>query len=209
MSHLVASEYKCFEDIRRTRPDGSEYWCARELAPVLDYAKWENFAKVIKRAMIACENSGHDTAADFPEVRKIVKAGATTKSIVDYELSRYACYLIVQNGDPRKEVIALGQTYFAIQTYRQEVADRFNQLDEDSRRLVVRGDMRKSSPFRSPLEKAPGTFSHTINRGRIWIPARPRDLSAFRISFTSLTCSIKRPERAPDNPALAPATDKS
>ena len=113
MSHLVASEYKCFEDIRRTRPDGSEYWCARELAPVLDYAKWENFAKVIKRAMIACENSGHDTAADFPEVRKIVKAGATTKSIVDYELSRYACYLIVQNGDPRKEVIALGQTYFA------------------------------------------------------------------------------------------------
>ena len=143
MSHLVASEYKCFEDIRRTRPDGSEYWCARELAPVLDYAKWENFAKVIKRAMIACENSGHDTAADFPEVRKIVKAGATTKSIVDYELSRYACYLIVQNGDPRKEVIALGQTYFAIQTYRQEVADRFNQLDEDSRRLVVRGDIKQ------------------------------------------------------------------
>lgn len=89
MSHLVASEYKCFEDIRRTRPDGSEYWCARELAPVLDYAKWENFAKVIKRAMIACENSGHDTAADFPEVRKIVKAGATTKNIIDYELSRY------------------------------------------------------------------------------------------------------------------------
>ena len=87
MSHLVATEYKCFEDIRRTRPDGSEYWCARELAPVLDYAKWENFAKVIKRAMIACENSGHDTAADFPEVRKIVKAGATTKNIINYEFT--------------------------------------------------------------------------------------------------------------------------
>ena len=104
---------------------------------MLDYAKWENFYKVIKRAMIACENSGRSVSDDFPEVGKIVEAGATRKTITDYELSRYACYLIVQNGDPRKEVIALGQTYFAIQTYRQEVADRFNQLDEDSRRLVV------------------------------------------------------------------------
>ena len=106
MSDLIASEYKCFEDIKRTRPDGSEYWCARELAPVLDYNKWENFHKVIKRAMIACENSGYDVVRDFPEVRKIVNAGATTKPILDYELSRYACYLIVQNGDPRKAVIA-------------------------------------------------------------------------------------------------------
>jgi len=80
---------------------------------------------------------------DFAEVGKIVEAGATNKTIKDYELSRYACYLIVQNGDPRKEVIALGQTYFAIQTYRQEVADRFNQLDEDRRRLVVRGDIKQ------------------------------------------------------------------
>ena len=76
--------------------------------------------------MIACENSGHSIPDDFPEVRKIVEAGVTTNPKKDYELSRYACYLIVQNGDPRKEVIALGQTYFAIQTYRQEVADHFN-----------------------------------------------------------------------------------
>ena len=92
--------------------------------------------------MIACENSGHSIPDDFPEVRKIVEAGVTTKPKKDYELSRYACYLIVQNGDPRKEVIALGQTYFAIQTYRQEVADHFNELDEDNRRLVVRGDIK-------------------------------------------------------------------
>ena len=93
--------------------------------------------------MIACENSGHSIPDDFPEVRKIVEAGVTTNPKKDYELSRYACYLIVQNGDPRKEVIALGQTYFAIQTYRQEVADHFNELDEDNRRFVVRGDIKQ------------------------------------------------------------------
>ena len=144
MSTLSAKEYKRFEDIKRIRPDGSEYWAARELAPVLDYAKWENFYKVIKRAMIACENSGRSTLECFPEVRKTSPMpNGGVKDILDYELSRYACYLIVQNGDPRKEVIALGQTYFAIQTYGQEGADRFNQLDEDSRRLVVRGDIKQ------------------------------------------------------------------
>ncbi len=74
------------------------------MALALDYTKWENFSKVIKRAMIACKNSGHNIDYDFPEVRKIVEAGAAKKSVLDYELTRYACYLIVQNGDPRKEV---------------------------------------------------------------------------------------------------------
>ena len=143
MKNLIAEEYKQFEDIKQIREDGSEFWSARKLASALDYNKWENFSKVIKRAMIACENSGHTIAYDFPEVRKIVEAGATKKPILDYELSRYACYLIVQNGDPRKEVIALGQTYFAIQTYRQEVADHFNELNEENRRLVVRGDIKQ------------------------------------------------------------------
>lgn len=143
MPAIKGKEYKRFEDIKHIREDGSEYWSARELAPVLDYSKWENFQKTISRAMIACENSGHSISDDFPEVRKIVEAGATSKPKKDYELSRYACYLIVQNGDPRKEVIALGQTYFAIQTYRQELADHFNQLDEDRRRLVVRGDIKQ------------------------------------------------------------------
>ena len=145
MKELKAKEYKRFEDIKHIREDGSEYWSARELASALDYTQWRNFSKVIGRAMIACENSGHDVLDDFAEVSKIVNAGATSKPIKDYELSRYACYLIVQNGDPRKEVIALGQTYFAIQTYRQEVADHFNQLDEDRRRLVVRGDIKQDA----------------------------------------------------------------
>ena len=144
MSKLIAKEYKCFEDIKHIRSDGTEFWYARELAVALDYTKWENFQKVIKRAMIACENSGKDVSVCFPEVRKTSNMpNGGVKTIVEYELSRYACYLIVQNGDPRKEVIALGQTYFAIQTYRQEVADRFNELDEDSRRLIVRGDIRQ------------------------------------------------------------------
>ena len=89
------------------------------------------------------KNSGFEVGDHFPEVRKIVKTGALERKIIDYELSRYACYLIVQNGDPRKEVIALGQTYFAIQTKRQEVADYFNQLDEDNKRLVIRGDIKQ------------------------------------------------------------------
>ena len=143
MSNLKAEEYKSFEKIKRTKEGGTEYWNARELSEVLQYKKWENFSKVIDRAKLACQNSGRNIEDDFPEVRKIVEAGATQKKVTDYELSRYACYLIVQNGDPRKEVIALGQTYFAIQTRRQEVADYFNQLDEDNKRLVIRGDIKQ------------------------------------------------------------------
>ena len=160
MSKLIAKEYKCFEDIKNIRDDGTEFWYARDLALALDYTKWENFHKVIKRAMIACENSGHDCSCDFPEVRKIVSAGATSKPVLDYELTRYACYLVVQNGDPRKEIIALGQTYFAIQTYRQEVADRFNQLDEDSRRLVVRGDIKQWNQLLAETARNAGVITN-------------------------------------------------
>lgn len=144
MSNLQAEEYKNFEEIKKIRGDGTEYWNARELSEVLQYKKWENFAKVIDRAKLACNNSGFEVQDHFPEVRKMVEIGSNTvRELLDYELSRYACYLIVQNGDPRKEVIALGQTYFAIQTRRQEVADYFNQLDEDNKRLVIRGDIKQ------------------------------------------------------------------
>jgi DNA-damage-inducible protein D len=160
MADLNAKEYKNFEDIKRRDENNAEYWLARELAPVLEYAKWENFSKVIDRAILACKNSGFELADNFIEISKTVEmptkprkgdekigfpdVGKTkTKSITDYRLSRYACYLIVQNGDPRKAVIALGQTYFAIQTRRQEVQDYFNQLDEDNKRLVARGDIKQ------------------------------------------------------------------
>ena len=144
LSNLQAKEYKSFEIIKKIREDGTEYWNARELSEVLQYKKWENFAKVIDRAKLSCQNSGFEIVEHFPEVRKTIGMPKNaTKEVIDYELSRYACYLIVQNGDPRKEVIALGQTYFAIQTRRQEVADYFNQLDEDNKRLVIRGDIKQ------------------------------------------------------------------
>ena len=144
LNNLKAEEYKNFEKIKKIREDGTEYWNARELSEVLQYKKWENFAKVIDRAKLACQNSGFKIDDHFPEVRKMVEIGSnTTRELLDYELSRYGCYLIVQNGDPRKEVIALGQTYFAIQTRRQEVADYFNQLDEDNKQLVIRGDIKQ------------------------------------------------------------------
>ena len=145
MPNLKAKEYKKFEDIKYVREDGSEYWSARELADVLDYSQWRNFQKVIDRAMIACENSGHEVTYDFAEVSKIVEAGATSKSIKDYELTRYACYLIVQNGDPSKSVIAAGQTYFAVQTRRQELQDEaaFRSLGEDKQRLLLRRQLRE------------------------------------------------------------------
>jgi DNA-damage-inducible protein D len=143
MSKIVAKEYSNFESIKHVRKDGSEFWVARELSNVLKYVQWRNFVKVMDKAMIACKNSGNEVLDHFAEVSKIVEAGATSKPMDDFELSRYACYLIVQNGDPRKEVIALGQTYFAIQTRRQEVADYFNQLDEDNKRLVIRGDIKQ------------------------------------------------------------------
>ncbi|MCL2441821.1 MAG: DNA damage-inducible protein D [Treponema sp.] len=144
MAKLEAEEYKTFEEIKQIDSNGIEYWFARDLQKVLEYAKWENFSKVIDRAMLACKNSGINVNDHFPDVRKTIKMPKTAeKDIIDYKLTRYACYLIVQNGDPRKEIIALGQTYFAIQTRRQELADTFNQLDENNKRLVVRGNIKQ------------------------------------------------------------------
>ncbi|SCZ79061.1 DNA damage-inducible protein D [Acidaminobacter hydrogenoformans] len=144
MSNLNAEEYKTFESIRHVKDNGIEFWNARELADVLGYVQWRNFLKVIDRAILACQNSGYVLKDHFAEVSKMVVIGSSTqRKVKDFELTRYACYLIVQNGDPRKEIIALGQTYFAIQTRRQEVQDAFNQLDENNKRLVVRGNIKQ------------------------------------------------------------------
>jgi len=106
-----------FENIKHIDENGVEFWYAREIMKILEYNKWENFEKVINKAKASCENSGISAFEHFPDVRKMFKAGNGAKQLKnDYKLTRYACYLIAQNGDPRKEVIALAQTYFAIQT---------------------------------------------------------------------------------------------
>ncbi|GHV68522.1 DNA damage-inducible protein D [Bacteroidia bacterium] len=168
-------ELKSFEDIRQITDAGKEYWLARDLQKTLGYDKWENFSKVIDRAMLACDTSGFDVKDHFPYVRKMVemptkprkgmeKIGfpdvGKTKRIIDYQLSRYACYLIVQNGDPRKEQIALGQTYFAIQTYRQELNDKYNQLAEDKKRLLLRGDIKQMNQLLAEAAKGAGIISN-------------------------------------------------
>ena len=144
MPKLEAVEYQTFEEIKQTSTNGMEFWFARDMQKTLLYTEWRNFHKVIDRAMLACKNSGFEIGEHFVEVNKTIKMPKTAKKqVIDYQLSRYACYLIVQNGDPRKEIIALGQTYFAIQTRRQELADTFNNLDEDNKRLVVRGNIKQ------------------------------------------------------------------
>ena len=141
MNEIEKYNTTVFERIKHIDENGLEYWEARELMKVLEYNKWENFHKVIKKAMVACELSNNSIFDHFPEFRKMVEIGSKTKrETIDYKLSRYACYLIVQNGNPNKEVIALAQTYFAIQTRKQELTEEyFKSLDEDGRRLVVRG----------------------------------------------------------------------
>lgn len=117
MSNVEEFKEVVFDDIKHFDEFKKEYWYARELMPLLGYNKWENFHKVIQKAMLSCEKSNREIVDHFPEVRKMVGIGSkAARKTTDYKLSRYACYLIVQNGDPRKKEIALGQTYFAIQT---------------------------------------------------------------------------------------------
>lgn len=131
-----------FEQIKHTNPkSGVEYWFARELQIVLEYAEWRNFSTVINKAKEACKGSGIAVSDHFVDINKMVKAGVSSRAIADIAITRYGCYLVVQNGDPTKEVIARAQTYFAIQTRRQEVADQFSELSEDERRLAVRAEL--------------------------------------------------------------------
>lgn len=144
MGEVKQYSKQAFEEIKRVNEYGREYWEARQLQGVLEYSKWGNFVKVIEKAKEACRNSQFDIDDHFADVGKMVDIGSgTQRTIDDMHLSRYACYLIVQNSDPRKEVVALGQTYFAIQTRRQEQADQIVQLNEDAKRLAIRNELKE------------------------------------------------------------------
>ena len=142
MNDITTYNEKIFEDIRHINEYGEEFWYARELQGVLEYTKWSNFCKVIEKAKIACKNASNDVESNFADVGKKVAVGAGMREIDDMILSRYACYLIVQNGDPRKEVIAVGQTYFALKTRQQELSENYEQLTEDQKRLAIRNEMK-------------------------------------------------------------------
>ena len=133
-----------FESIRHINEYGQEFWYARELQIALEYKEWRNFKKVIDKAKIACISSENDVSDHFVDVNKMVNIGSDAeRELEDIQLSRYACYLIVQNGDPRKKVIALGQSYFAVKTRQQELIEHFEDLDEDAKRLAIRKEMKE------------------------------------------------------------------
>ena len=134
-----------FENIKKINQIGQEYWSARELYVALEYKKWDKFLNVIDKAKEACSNSRQEIENHFPRVEKMVRIGSgAMRDVGDLFLSRYACYLIIQNADPKKEVVALGQTYFAIQTRKQELSEKefdFNKKTEEEKRLFLRQEM--------------------------------------------------------------------
>ncbi len=136
-----------FEGIKHTDEEGREYWYARELQKVLQYSEWRKFEGVILKAKEACENSGINAFEHFVGAAKTIKMPKGAEKVVqDYKLTRYACYLIAQNGDSRKKVIAIAQTYFAVQTRKQELSEReYNLLSEDEKRFYQRDLTRKGN----------------------------------------------------------------
>ena len=143
---IEKKHYQTFDSIKETDSEGREFWTSRKLSKILDYSEYRHFLPVVERAKEACKKSGHEVSDHFEEFLEMVEIGSGAKrKLEDIKLSRYACYLIVQNGDPSKPVIANGQTYFAIQTRRQELADdeAFQRLREEEKRLFLRNEMRE------------------------------------------------------------------
>jgi DNA-damage-inducible protein D len=147
-----------FERIKHTNPKGNEFWSARELARVLEYADFRNFQTVIDKAKGACSQSGHAVSDHFGEINEMVRIGSgAQRPVEDWALSRYACYLVIQNADPGKPLVALGQTYFAVQTRRQELADE-TAIKEERTRLRLRAEIKKHNKYLAGVAKEAGVI---------------------------------------------------
>lgn len=150
-----------FESIKRTNEIGQEFWSARELQKVLEYVKWDKFLKVVEKAKLACKNADLSELAHFLQVEKMAAVGlGMDRSVPDFYLTRYACYLILQNADSAKEVVALGQTYFAIQTRKQELLEEgYDQLQMDiEKRLFLRKEMAEHNKQLADAAKKAGVI---------------------------------------------------
>lgn len=168
MNELEQYKEVVFERIKRVDEDGCEYWLARELQTVLEYKEWRWFSNVIEKAQVACSQSNNNVNSHFGVYSKIVKTGVSTKFVIDYKLSRYACYLIVQNANSNLKTVALGQTYFAIQTRRQELTeDEYSQMTEDEKRLYRRRQTRDGNKllYRVAVSKGVKHFDKFTNAG--------------------------------------------
>ena len=144
MPNIQKYSHTVFESIKHINEYGKEFWYARELAKALEYKDFRNFEQSVFRAMDACKNSGYNISDHFGDATEMVSIGSgAERGFPSYMLSRYACYLIVMNGDPRKEVIAAGQTYFAVKTHQQELTEDYAQLTEDQKRLAIRSEIKE------------------------------------------------------------------
>ena len=155
-----------FDDYSQKDEDGVEYWLARDIMKPLGYSRWENFYEAIKRAMISCETAKTPVECHFREVTKMVKSGVASKPVNDFELTRFACYLIAQNGDPRKDEIALAQAYFAIQTRKQEAIERrVAEIQRiQSRKALAEAEKQAETTTATGIRTADGRSSDGIRR---------------------------------------------
>lgn len=168
MNEIEEYNEKTFESIKHTDEYGNEYWEARELQNILGYKEWRYFQAVIEKAQIACSGSNNTINDHFGVCTKIVHAGVTTKTIIDYKLSRYACYLIVQNANPKLATVALGQTYFAVQTRKMELTEEeYGKLSEDEKRLYRRRQTKDGNKilYKIAREKGVKNFDKFTNAG--------------------------------------------